>query len=54
VYELALRAAAEAAIVAEAEMWALVKAPFDSWDVEVVWQLCMCEYTHWSTSMMWM
>ena len=39
------RAVAQAAArEAEAELWTLLHAPFDSWDDEVVWQLVMCEY----------
>lgn len=36
--------AAAAARTADAELWLLLRAPFDAWDDEVIWQLVMCEY----------
>jgi hypothetical protein len=42
--ERARIAALDAARAAEAELWAIVRAPLDSWDDEAVWQLAMCEY----------
>jgi hypothetical protein len=39
------RAAAHvAAQAAEETLWRLLRAPFDSWDDEVLWQLALCEY----------
>ena len=36
--------AAAAARTADAELWLLLRAPFDAWDDEVIWQLVMCEH----------
>ena len=42
--EHARRAAQEAAAVAEVDLWALLRAPLDSWDDEAIWQLAICEF----------
>ena len=34
---------AERAAAAEVELWQVLRAPFDSWDIGVLWQLAMCE-----------
>jgi hypothetical protein len=35
---------AEQAAAAELELWQVLRAPLDSWDSTVMWQLAMCEY----------
>ena len=35
---------AEQAAAAEMELWQVLRAPLDSWDSGVLWQLAMCEY----------
>ena len=38
------RERAKQAAAAEATLWALLKAPLDSWDDNALWQLAMCEF----------
>ena len=42
--QLKRQAAGEAAAAAEQDMWLMLRAPFDSWDSSVIWQLAMCEF----------
>jgi len=42
--ELARAAAQEAARAAEQSLWRLLRAPFDAWGDEVLWQLSMFEF----------